>query len=62
MHDTADFVLTIEAVAERLQVCDKTVRNRLKKRGNLAPDIARKIGRRWRFSEAVFSSPLALPG
>lgn len=62
MHDTTNFTLTIEQVAEQLHVCTQTVRNRMKQRSNLSPHVARKIGRRWRFSEDVFSSPIALTG
>ncbi len=61
MHDTQVFTLTIEEVAARLDVTDRTIRSRMKKRGTY-PHIVKRIGRRWRFSEAVFTSAIALQG
>lgn len=61
MYDTQTYVLTIEEVAARLDVTDRTIRSRMKKRG-VPSAIAKRIGRRWRFSEAVFNSDLALAG
>jgi hypothetical protein len=56
-----NYTLSLEQVATDLQVCTRTVRNRLKSRGNYS-DFAKKIGRYWRFSPAVFASEIALPG
>jgi hypothetical protein len=61
MYGTQVFVLTIEQVAARLQVCDRTIRNRMKRRTDTSR-VAKKIGRRWRFAETVFSSDIAIQG
>lgn len=52
-------LLPIEEVASRLRISHWGLRRRMKKRGI---HCAHRIGRRWYFDPAVFSSPLAVEG
>lgn len=62
MTDYNEYIYTIEDVASKLEVCTQTIRNRMAARKDAATRCAQRVGRRWRFSEAVFTSQIALPG